>query len=237
MIKSLRVENFRSIKELTLSPRRNNVFVGPNAAGKSNILDVLRFLSSLAVFGLSRTFMNRFGYSEVAWKGKDAGPIHVVIEADLEAGVGGHQNTEYEIEIDGTAAGLLAVKKETLVIDVDGRKVPLVDFAMGRGEARHTDGSKAFDASGNPAESALEYRIPNWDGTRFKNYLASWQFHALAPHVMKQIVAASRADFLAERGDNLAAWLATLKTSYSESFAQIERVAKDAFPGLQEAHS
>ena len=41
--------NFRSF-DVALSPR--TFFIGPNAAGKSNLLDSLRFLNDVATLGL-----------------------------------------------------------------------------------------------------------------------------------------------------------------------------------------
>src|SRR5258707_14615105 len=41
-ITSLRIENFRSIKQLNIELARTTVFVGPNNSGKTAILDALR---------------------------------------------------------------------------------------------------------------------------------------------------------------------------------------------------
>jgi len=47
MIKSLKIENFKSIKLLKLDCKRINIFIGEPNTGKSNILEVLGFISSL----------------------------------------------------------------------------------------------------------------------------------------------------------------------------------------------
>jgi predicted ATPase len=234
MIKRLRVTNFLSLKELDFRPALTNVLVGPNAAGKSNIVDVFKFLTNVAEGGLIKAFLNRLGYPEVAWKGKDAGPIGITIEVEGNLEPGRLQQAEYQIEIDGTPLGAFTVRRERLTLSGNGRTMNLVDLSMGQGEVRHADGTKAFDAHGNPAASALEYSVPGWAGTLFRQYLGKWQFHHLDPLTMKQANPASRAPFLIERGDNFAAWLATLRTSHSEHFRRIEQVAQDAFPGLLE---
>jgi predicted ATPase len=234
MIKRLHVTNFRSLKELDFRPGLTNVLVGPNAAGKSNIVDVFKFLTNVARDGLIKAFLNRLGYPEVAWKGKDAGPIGITIEVEANLEPGRPQQAEYQIEIDGTPLGAITVRRERLTLSGNGRTMNLLDLSMGQGEVRHADGTRAFDTPRKPAASVLEYTVPDWAGTLFKQYLAGWQFHRLDPLMMKQANPASRAPFLIERGDNLAAWLATLKTSHSEHFRRIEQVAKDAFPGLLE---
>jgi predicted ATPase len=141
---------------------------------------------------------------------------------------------EYEIEIAGTVTGLISIRRERLTLTDAERSIDLIDFRMGHGIARHRDGTKAFDSAGNPAQSALEFKVPGWEGTKFKEYLLSWQFHDLDVRAMRRINPAGRANFLTQSGDNFAAWLATLKTSYSDNFRQLEQVTRDAFPGLQE---
>lgn len=47
MIKSLKVENFKSIKEIKLNCKKVNVFIGEPNTGKSNILEVLGLLAHL----------------------------------------------------------------------------------------------------------------------------------------------------------------------------------------------
>jgi len=47
MIKTLQIENFKSIKHLKLNCKRINIFIGEPNTGKSNILEVLGFISNL----------------------------------------------------------------------------------------------------------------------------------------------------------------------------------------------
>ncbi len=56
MLRRIHIRGFKSLKdvEVTLSPLV--VLVGPNAAGKSNLLDALQLLSKL---GTSRTLKER----------------------------------------------------------------------------------------------------------------------------------------------------------------------------------
>lgn len=234
MIKNLRIRNFRSLKDLDLNLGLNNILVGPNASGKTNIIEALKFLTAIGNFGPKKALTDRFGFSEVQWKGRQSGPIYVRIEADASDIELGPTEIEYEIEIDGTPLGTITVLNEQLKISANGRSVQLIEFRSGRGIARNLDGSKAFDASGDPSQSALEFNVPGWAGTRFKQYVSAWQYHRLIPQALTQVNPAARVTFLSEHGDNLASWLATLKTSFSENFQRIEQVAQDCFPGLQQ---
>lgn len=51
-IKRLKATNFRSFKELDIELGPFTVLVGPNASGKSNVLQCLRFLRDIVVYGL-----------------------------------------------------------------------------------------------------------------------------------------------------------------------------------------
>jgi AAA15 family ATPase/GTPase len=53
MIKSLEIENFKSIESLEIELGRTNVFIGANGSGKSNILEAIAMCSAAAVDQLS----------------------------------------------------------------------------------------------------------------------------------------------------------------------------------------
>lgn len=55
MIHELTIQNFKSIKELKLKPKRINLFVGKPNTGKSNILEALSLFSDL-----SKSYLNDF---------------------------------------------------------------------------------------------------------------------------------------------------------------------------------
>jgi len=57
MIKSLRIENFKSIQSLRLDCRRINLFIGEPNTGKSNILEAIGFLSNNYYDGDFRRFV------------------------------------------------------------------------------------------------------------------------------------------------------------------------------------
>lgn len=62
MINSLRIRNFKSIKDLELDCKRINLFIGKPNTGKSNILETLELLSWLNS-NVSINDYVRFSYS------------------------------------------------------------------------------------------------------------------------------------------------------------------------------
>lgn len=50
MIKRLHVKNYKSFKEMEVELGKFNVIIGPNASGKSNFIELLKFISSKEFF-------------------------------------------------------------------------------------------------------------------------------------------------------------------------------------------
>ncbi|MFD5463200.1 AAA family ATPase [Kitasatospora sp. NPDC127059] len=65
----MNVTNFRTLTETELPLGPLNVLVGPNAAGKSNVLKAFEFLSDVARQGIGPTLETYDGYPEVAHRG------------------------------------------------------------------------------------------------------------------------------------------------------------------------
>ena len=68
MIKRLRLKNWRNFKEVEVNLRDRVYVIGPNASGKSNFLDVLRFLRDVAKpegGGLQRAVKDRGGLTKL----------------------------------------------------------------------------------------------------------------------------------------------------------------------------
>src|SRR5258708_31817554 len=61
MIRQVRVNNFKSIPELTLDLGRVTVLIGANGSGKSNILEAIAFASAAAQNKLDNEFLTPRG--------------------------------------------------------------------------------------------------------------------------------------------------------------------------------
>lgn len=75
MIGKVRIKHFRSIEdaEFTLEPL--TVLVGPNASGKSNVVDALGFLGDIARDGLESAVSRRGGIDAIGWR-SPTGRVH-----------------------------------------------------------------------------------------------------------------------------------------------------------------
>jgi len=235
MIKKLRVRNFLSLKDVTLELGTNNILVGPNMSGKSNLIDCFRFLTTMVTQGLNKAFLDRGGFHEVAWKGADESRIYfaLTVESPFENSLS-KKEYDYEISIIGGQTGKIAVEREKLTIKSDGTIKTLIDLTSGHGEVKKEDGSVAFAPGGDPTRSALEFDVPGWEGSLLRALVSRWRFYRLIPTAMKQANAAASQVFLEEYGNNFSSWFMTLLTQHPEEFRRIRETAADVLPSLKE---
>ena len=76
----LEVKNYRILRDVTIDFEDVNLFIGPNAAGKSTILDALRFLhDGVHARDFEGAVFSRGGILNLAWKGEDAHQIDLTV--------------------------------------------------------------------------------------------------------------------------------------------------------------
>jgi predicted ATPase len=190
----------------------------------------------MCLLGAKRAFLDRDGFSEVVWKGKNGEPrISIYLTAEASLGQTGEQKVyDYEISFLGSPSGAFIIDKEVLTVQSADTPVALIELQSGRGQLCHLDGTQAVRTPIDADKSALELDIPGWEGTEFRKWLSSWHFYRLVPALMKRHNDARVQYALSSTGDNLSAWLLTLQTSHQEQFKRIKQVALDTFPSLEE---
>jgi len=118
MLTKIRVKNFKSLKDVSIELGRRNVLVGANMAGKSNVIDLFRFIYDMAFaaagnWALPNAVSARGGFGELLWKGGTEQVISVAL-----SGTASDDGTEwpwhYEITIQGDVRGNFRVAQERL---------------------------------------------------------------------------------------------------------------------------
>jgi len=235
MITRLRIENFLSLRNIDVTLGETTVCVGANMTGKSSLLRALKFLMLVCVSNLNQSVRDLGGYYELAWKGRKPEAISFLLEAEYGEEFGNPKKYyEYHLKFSANPVGDIFIEKERLLVGSDPKdKISLVNLTNGVGEVLHSDGSKAFESPGS-TNSILQYDVPGWEGTMFRNILSMWRFYDLNPASMKNINAVRAQPYLSGNGDNLASWLLTLQSDHRKYYSMILEAAKSALPDVTE---
>lgn len=107
-LEKLTVKNFKSIREQTLELGLLNVFIGGNGVGKSNLIEVFRFLREIVNLNLAGYTATKGFADSLLYFGRKRSPT---MSFRLEFGEGDTSNA-YFIELQGTDEGSLVIKEE-----------------------------------------------------------------------------------------------------------------------------
>lgn len=67
-IRELSVQNFKSLRSVSLRPGNLSVFIGPNGAGKSNLCEALDFIGEMYRWGLELAVTRHGGYENICYR-------------------------------------------------------------------------------------------------------------------------------------------------------------------------
>ena len=155
-VSKLRVKNFRSIGDIELEFSPITLLVGPNASGKSNIVDALRFVSDAMRWDLERAISARHGVGAISrWRG-DESPLDFEIGVHVESG--GYL-VDYNFRVEGAPDGRFSASEEWGEAGTAGNVTP---FHVKNGAVKAPEWlaelGVSFDA-GNLAMSRMSERI------------------------------------------------------------------------------
>jgi predicted ATPase len=119
-IKTVGLKNYKSIASCSVELGTINVLVGRNGAGKSNLLDALRFVKESLEYSLDYAIKTRGGVDNV--RRRSTGHPHN-FKIYLEVRLPGSYEARYGFEISVAKRGVFFVKKETLqVFNAKGKR-------------------------------------------------------------------------------------------------------------------
>jgi predicted ATPase len=111
-IKQLKIEGFRSLKNVTWEPGELNILIGPNGSGKSNLLRFLELMAVAAKGDLGKYIQSVGGMGAIVWDGK---------ATDITFSLSIDDNKFYELQLSRFLRGsLYAISREVLSGRVKG---------------------------------------------------------------------------------------------------------------------
>lgn len=238
-VTELRIEGYRSIRDITLPLKRANIITGPNGCGKSNLYQAVGLLRRAAEGTLSKAFADEGGMPSALWAGRrSAGPVRMKIGVSLDEYV-------YDLEIGLPQADPKLtvfvldpyIKKETLKLRQGSRLVNLLDRGTSSCRVWKVDGRREdYQIALHHGESALDQigsprEYPFLDD--FRRRVLKWRFyHGFRSDMRSPLRVPQpgvRTFVLSGDGSDLAAALQTIRENGNDQ--ALDQAIEDAFPG------
>jgi len=238
-LEGLHVRNYRVLRDVHLADLTPlTVLVGPNASGKSTVLDGLSFLAECFDDGMDRAVRRRGGMHELRSRGITAEPFGVRLEVGPGAGQAG-ERLSYGIEID-EEDGRPIVRRERLsqvgqdgaILDYQRGHAVTVGAGASRGNGAMTSHSLAspdtlaLDALGRFADAPEQI-------IRLRQFIRSWSVATFSEPATRQSAARTPTAVLSPSGDNLPEVVAFIRAHHPDVFERIEDTLRRYVPLLQ----
>jgi predicted ATPase len=251
MLRRLVVRGFKSLRDVSVELPRFTVLFGPNAAGKSNVLDSVQALSRIAA---SRTLADALGdpirgYPIEAFSFPPGGLAELLshkapsfsIEADVESG---REQYRYRIAVSiQPKSGSLGVADEYLVGLTrrgEPRGEPAIEAVEGKlrvrrksrpGRPRYEPLGQNFAALADPRLGMPEYRAID----RVRSELSGWRTYYLDPRVaMRAAKPPSEVDDIGVLGQDTAPFLYRLREEHPKHFETVGRTVRALVPAVED---
>jgi predicted ATPase len=213
----IHLENWKNFARVDVPLRRRAFIVGPNAAGKSNLLDAMRFLRDVAEpqGGLQRAIAARQSISQIRSLHARRYPA-VVVEVGLDLG-----NVAWTYELAITQDNNRVPKVEREIITRDGRVV-----------RRRPDDDDNDDAN-RLTQTHLEQVNTNKDFREVAQFLTDVRYLHLVPQLIREpdrSVGKKRDPF---GGDFLEQVISVPEKTRVSRFRRIEEALRVAVPQLK----
>ncbi len=217
-LEKLTINNFKSIREQTLALGRLNVFIGGNGAGKSNLIEVFRFLREIVNRNLAGYTAVKGGADTLLYFGRKKSPE---MSFHLEFGEGPTSNA-YLIKLAGTDEDVLWIREETAFFH-DKKRYPKKphDYPV-TGYAKESQIKKTDHICTRQVIRDLEsYRV--------------YHFHDTSDtSAVKATVDVEDNRVLRPQAENLAAFLYWMQEKQPDHFASIQDTIRQIAPFFQE---
>lgn len=246
----LEVQNFRSLRQVSIPLGPLNVLVGPNGVGKTNLLDVFRFLADIIQRDIEPALERRGGFENTAFRGGGRMPANIRIR--LKATWTRHSSPgapdEYELQItrrrrEGRdtlsrqeSFQFKRTKGRGRRITIQGEKAQVIDTQQSsEAPATRSIGLRRF-SSGLSTLPRLSDDAGGNEVAVLAERLASFRVFDVnvdAARYPSRYDAGAQRETLWEDAANLAAFLLRFREEQPDVWDRLESDAKEVLPQLQ----
>ncbi len=218
MLRRLQVSGYKSLRDVTLTMRPLRILIGPNAAGKSNVVDSLRLLSEAVHSDIETAVARRGGTKTVAFLGSPAKEFSLSIDywvPDFLSAVA-DRGMRYSLRV-AEQGGIPGVASEELRgLEGDEKAGVWFHAAWGKGEALRHPALMSRDPFNTGDPSVLAVKALGFVETyprilALRTFIESWQFLAVDLARVREPRRDERASTLLPDASNLANVLRTIQ--------------------------
>lgn len=241
MLQRVVVENYRSLRAVSIELGQLTVVTGRNGSGKSNLYQALGLLQAAAEGHFKRALLDQGGMPSALWAGRRSkGPVRMRLAVWLD-------DVSYELIAGLTPKDLAAtrfvldpeIKEEALYLGHSRRSgACMIDRGVGAATLVTASGERELIGALDPGESVLSQigdpgRYPEMSDLARR--LRAWRFYHHfdtdrgAP--LRRPLAGVRTNVLSATGDDLAAAIVTLDERGDAE--PLHDAVAEAFPGCQ----
>lgn len=247
LVTRVTAKNFRSLEDVDIKLGPLTVLVGPNASGKSNVVDVLRFVAEAFRDGLDSAIAARHGIGAIRrWSAKGR-PYDVEIGLEFQAG---DHAVHYRFVLGSKLRGEYQVKEEYLRAEGESPGDKLFEFETRNGRVvtpkPESADSDAIAQRISPSELAMRWPqrwfFPHPEVASigevarslfsFQGYCSGMQFYHLFPNEIRQPQKLADPYSLDEDGGNLASVLRQMVRDGSRHLPDLRSALGSAVPGV-----
>jgi len=238
-IESLRVKNYRALRDLEVKFTPLTVFLGSNGSGKSTIFDVFAFLSECFTQGLRYAWNKRNRFGELRSRGA-TGPIEFEIKY-REA----HDSSPitYHLVIDETPSGPIVAKE--ILSWRRGKKFGapyrFLDFENGKGRVISGENPEEGDAHIEENLSSSDVLAVSTFGqlakhprvSALRNFITGWYLSYISADNTRGVPESGPQERLSATGDNLPNMIQYLKEQHPQRLNNILSTLSARVPRLE----
>jgi len=251
-LKSLKVQHYKSLDDVSVDFAEDvTIVVGPNGVGKSNFVDVLRFLRDAVADDLEHAVTKREGIQRLLQTYKTK-PYKIGIQCEWLPTQSNAmlQSATYGLQLKSISNREYVVANEVAVISQDELGINFI--SKGWSLNRHANGTaQVIDQSlaslHPPVHISVEldalalgarysFDGPRQAGEPIANHIAGWNYCTIYPNTLKKPALPDRDSKLMESGDNWASVIKALKRSPKgrEALERIYDAMRAVLPTFEE---
>lgn len=208
-ILTLTAKNYRSIRDETIELGDLALFIGPNATGKSTILDALRFLSeAVRARDFRGPMFSRGGMLNLAWKGYEAHRVELMVVVE------GERRFEWSVNLVRDGYDFHVAERVEEIPPGDPPRL-LLDATSGQGSWWSGERRERVSLLQEPTVCALAAASADasFPGRQISEFVGRWGFFDPSPFLLRRDWNLPDASGFDPYGRNLGETLMSLPTN------------------------